>query len=69
MHMSVSMSSLMIHQITIHYDDNYVYRKADLRELKMLHKLEKKQLQDMEIRNLAAIEEQNRKFEQDNAVR
>lgn len=45
-----------------------VTRKADLRELKLLHKQEKKLLQDMELKSLAAIDEQTRKFEQDNSV-
>ncbi|XP_037032839.1 serine/threonine-protein kinase 10 isoform X2 [Bradysia coprophila] len=46
------------------YDD-HIFRKQELRELKMLQKQEKKQFREMEIKENAAREQQERRFEQE----
>ncbi len=46
------------------YDD-HIFRKQELRELKMLQKQEKKQFREMEIKETAAREQQERRFEQE----
>ncbi|KAJ6632875.1 STE20-like serine/threonine-protein kinase, partial [Pseudolycoriella hygida] len=46
------------------YDD-HIFRKQELRELKMLQKQEKKQFREMELKENAAREQQERRFEQE----
>uniref|UniRef100_A0A1L8DKB6 Putative serine/threonine protein kinase n=1 Tax=Nyssomyia neivai TaxID=330878 RepID=A0A1L8DKB6_9DIPT len=46
------------------YDDHFL-RKQELRELKLLQKIEKKQFQDVQIKEQLAKEQQERRFEQE----
>uniref|UniRef100_A0A1B0GI43 Putative serine/threonine-protein kinase 10 isoform x3 n=1 Tax=Lutzomyia longipalpis TaxID=7200 RepID=A0A1B0GI43_LUTLO len=46
------------------YDDHFM-RKQELRELKLLQKIEKKQFQDVQIKEQLAKEQQERRFEQE----
>ncbi|XP_024085041.1 serine/threonine-protein kinase 10 isoform X2 [Cimex lectularius] len=45
--------------------DDHVFRKQELRELKMLQKQEQKQFQDIAFKNHMAKEQQDKKFEQE----
>uniref|UniRef100_A0A0K8TN18 Putative catalytic domain of ste20-like kinase-like protein serine/threonine kinase n=1 Tax=Tabanus bromius TaxID=304241 RepID=A0A0K8TN18_TABBR len=45
--------------------DDHIFRKQELRELKMLQKQEKKQLNDLQLKEHIAKEQQERRFEQE----
>ena len=61
-------SIVLLQLVTVSYSVFFSHRKADLRELKILQKIENKQYQDLLFKAQFNREQQERKFESEMTV-